>query len=132
MNDPMTLGELIARLEACAPSKVVRFPFCSVSPADVGSYRGYYDQLAVEWTDESVMTVADFLTLLRNAVGATFEGYKGGEYRMTRDTPVWVANYGRSDGTGITGVHEGEFDVLLAVANCNNYGIPWRVEVGNA
>ena len=60
------------------------------------SYRGYYDQLAIEPSHGSpdAMKSGDFASQCRNANGSFFAGYKGGIYRMGRETPVWIADYG--------------------------------------
>ena len=39
-------------------------------------------------------TVGDLLEALRLADGATFEGYKGGQFYMDCDSDIWVAEYG--------------------------------------
>lgn len=96
-----TLGSLIDELEKCRPSAEVQFDFCYLRPTKVASYRGYYDHLAIGWTEKSYgpehhwIPVPMLLVELKDAVGKSFEGYKGGDYTMTRDTPVWVANGAR-------------------------------------
>lgn len=101
----LQLGELIDLFEKCPPDKTVRYDFPHFVPGDLDSYRGYYEQLALEYVDTGeVPTAASLLTKLKAADGATFEGYKGGEFTMDRSTLVWVANYGSSGHTIITGV----------------------------
>lgn len=92
-RDVMTLGELIARLEALPQGAETRLDFYSLPPAGLCSYRGYYEMLAIK-SGVRARTVAQVLADARAALGATFEGYKGGQYRMTRSTPIWVSNYG--------------------------------------
>jgi hypothetical protein len=59
-------------------------------------------------------TVAQVLAVLEPAVNATFQGYKGGDYRMMRETPVWVANYSHTGGTGIVSIEaEDDHTVIL-------------------
>lgn len=76
------------------------------------SYRGYYDHLALgycldDWNNEECgITVKGLVKKLRHAIGQTFEGYKGGDFTMGPQTPVWLANYGRSQGGVITGVSD--------------------------
>lgn len=71
----------------------------------VGSYRGYYEDLAIGYEmGGEKPKLDDFCRTLREAVGETFEGYKGGSYRMSRDTVVWVSNYGECESLRITGV----------------------------
>lgn len=60
------------------------------------SYRGYYNHLALNPATQSrYLSSQALLQRLRTAVnGEVFVGYKGGDYLMTKDTPVWVADYG--------------------------------------
>lgn len=83
----MTLGELIEALEAMPTDAEV------VNLCDPHSYRGYYDDLAFE-RGEGTRPAAELLRECRIANGSTFTGYKGGEFRMGEQTPVWVAAYG--------------------------------------
>lgn len=83
----MSLGELIGILEKEDPGKVVPFGFGSPH-----SYRGYYDECAFE--PACNVTVAAMLADCRRALGATFTGYKGGEYTMREYTKCWLATYG--------------------------------------
>lgn len=102
----ITLGELIAKLEGQDPEARLAVQhhgeFFAVDGAD--SYRGYYSDLAIEPVAREFGTVADGLEILRGAVGTTFEGYKGGEYRMGSRTLVWVDTYGTCTEQGVTGV----------------------------
>jgi len=43
-------------------------------------------------------TAQEFLDLLKKIIGLYMVGYKGGDFTVTKRTPVWVANNGRSDG----------------------------------
>lgn len=86
----MTLGQLIALLEACNPCIYITNGFSSPH-----SYRGYYDELAFEPAED--VSVAEMLETAKSAVGKIFQGYKGGEYTMDLDTLVHVAYYGTSD-----------------------------------
>ena len=69
----------------------------------VGSYRGFYDHVALS-TGAEVGTVRDAVKAVSRAIGATFYGYKGGEYLMTEETPVWVSEYGEASERYVTGV----------------------------
>ena len=96
----MTLGKLMDRLAALPPE----------TPIEINrphSYRGYYSDLSFKPTKEPIPASAA-LALCKGAMGEVFTGYKGGEYQMGRNTPVWIANYGdcgeklmaiRDDGT---------------------------------
>lgn len=89
----MTLSELIAALEAEDPALVLPDGF-----AHPHSYRGYYDQLAFEPARN--VTVGAMLTTARSALGATYGGWKGGEYTMHKYTECWLAAEG-CEGEGI-------------------------------
>jgi len=68
-------------------------------PIGINSWRGSYEELALEYGDgETILVVTELLEILRPYIGATLEGYKGGSYLMGKITPVWVANYGESIG----------------------------------
>lgn len=97
----MTLGKLIERLESMSPDATVK------GFENPHSYRGYYTDLAFESSPDTV-TVAKALEICRACMGEEFQGYKGGDYQMGRNTPVWLADYGccglkimgiRDDGT---------------------------------
>jgi len=86
----MTLGKFISALSEMPQD----------APIDVGcdldSYRGYYSDLAIEPPQEDAPkpTVADVLAMCREAMGQVFQGYKGGDYMMGANTPLWIAEYG--------------------------------------
>lgn len=93
----MPLGQLVAELRQLPEGTVVT----GVSP-EVNSYRGYYEDLAIE---PGLATSATTLVeVLSAAIGQTFEGYKGGDFTMDRMTRVWVAPYGDTSDALIVGV----------------------------
>jgi hypothetical protein len=116
----MSLGQLINALrevEGNTPdgkTKEVRLEN-GLSFTDVGSYRGYYSDLAIEpaGEGEAPITVLDLLVILNRAVRATFTGYKGGEYRMELHTPVWVSEYGSASGLAVKGVEVREGKAII-------------------
>lgn len=83
----MTLGKLIDRLEAM-PETLMVYGF-----KEPHSYRGYYSHLSFEPTTE-MLPASEAVRVCRSAIGEIFEGYKGGDYTMGRNTPVWIASYG--------------------------------------
>lgn len=87
----MTLGELIAALEAADPNQTVKHGFNNPH-----SYRGYYHELAFEPTRD--VTVREMLDAARSAVYATFQGYKGGEFVMHNHTDCWLSMEGSASG----------------------------------
>ena len=119
-SDQMRLGALIAALENVVVDRdgeepIVRFDFGYMFPNAIDSWRGSYDELALNYTDEGEeMKVSAFLGLLKSAVGKRFTGYKGGEFVMYETTPLWVSNYGEACNTAVIGVIDEGYVVILA------------------
>lgn len=67
------------------------------------SYRGYYEDLAIS-PQPDLKSVGEVLQEARNALGEVFEGYKGGDFPMHKNSLLWVAPYGGSGGNMLTGV----------------------------
>lgn len=109
----LRLGQLIKKLEECDPEQGVIFDFCRLAPSSLHSYRGYYTDLAISWTQDYRPKIKDFLKRLRDVVGFTFEGYKGGEFTMNEATRVWVANYGESTDTAVVDVRDLGWAVMI-------------------
>ena len=109
----LTLGQAIAALTTLSPTLPVRFDYQSTAPKSAMSYRGYYSDLAFDEVVAGTITVGDFLTECQKALGKTFTGYKGGEFLMDAQTPLWVAEYGDC-GRAIIGVSQVDGQVLLS------------------
>lgn len=116
----ITLGALIDALSAIdtldrdGREKEVMYDRWFVRVTTVASYRGYYDHLALGWAqDGERTTITVALERLRSAIGQTFSGYKGGSYRMNRDTPIWADNWGQGAGVAIVGVVDDGWRVVL-------------------
>jgi hypothetical protein len=142
----LTLGELIKALEPMledwkgkvASSKekndeepTIIFDFGSALPTGLSSYRGYYAQLAINYSfngygnmvgyhkqDGSTFepkppTLSEFLAMLKEADGKEYIGWKGGEFVMRKNTPLWVANDGDCDDTAVVGVFNKGWGVIL-------------------
>jgi hypothetical protein len=118
-RDQMSLGQLIDKLKEVRARNnkedaTVNFDFEYARPADFSSWRGVYAELALGFAfDGDYTTLDDLIARAERAVGHTYDGYKGGEFTMTRDTPVWVANYGNSGSTAVTGVYDDGWQVVL-------------------
>jgi hypothetical protein len=73
-----------------------------VTPDYPESYRGFYDQIAFGYyppsDDGSATKARDFLQELEECCGKDFQGRNGNYYRMSIVTPVWFANYDKSEG----------------------------------
>ena len=88
------LKDLIEWLEKQNPDAVVPYGF-----GEPMSYRGYYDDVAFAPVENA--RLGDMLEHAKSALGATFEGYKGGSFTMYGYTACWIAEYGDSDGDKI-------------------------------
>lgn len=97
----LTLGRLVAELEKADGSLSVQFEDGG-APCEPHSYRGYYSDLAFE-SDPKPITVSEFLDICRQSLGASFEGYKGGDFEMHEATPLWRSNYGVNSEIAIMG-----------------------------
>jgi len=83
----MTLGKMIYALSEMPPDTELE------GFGDPHSYRGYYSDLAFKKTEDKI-TAGKALEMARGCMGEIFEGYKGGDFQMGRNTPVWCADYG--------------------------------------
>lgn len=115
LHSGLRLGDLIDGLRAARQDASVEFDFGGLKPKGVDSYRGYYSDLALSW-DSVGLDVARLLKVLEAADGEVFTGYKGGDYRMDRSTPVWVANYGQCHGVAVVRVDNQDWRVVLHTA----------------
>ncbi len=106
----MTLGEFIGRLEKFDQG-------ATIHAGSLDSYRGIYTHLALE--PNGSRAVVNMLKEAREAIGHTFTGYKGGEFTMGVDTPIWVAEYGESGNQALVdlevkndGIHLMSYDIM--------------------
>ena len=107
----MTLGQLIEALKEYDSDKTVVFDWPDMVPCDVYSWRGDYEQLAIDYKESSHSErplLKEFLSELQDAIGRTFPGYRGGEFMMYEHTPVHVAKYSYSGRCCVSGVTKGE------------------------
>lgn len=109
----LTLGRIIPLLEAAPTDLPVRFDWNEAFPNEAMSYRGYYSDLAFDWSDDP-KTVGSFLAVCKAALGQTYTGYKGGDFTMGADTPLWASPYGSGGGRAIMGLQiDGEKATLV-------------------
>ena len=124
-SDQLTLGELILKIEPIAARQestiktyaheaMVQYDFENLFPTLIDSWRGSYCELALNFkTEGEKLTVTAFLQMLKDTIGKTLEGYKGGDFLMSKHTPVWVANYGNSGNTAVIEVIDEEHTVII-------------------
>jgi hypothetical protein len=133
----LTLGELLALLKDI-PTEwgtnkepvAVEFDFGTAYPTGFSSWRGSYAEIATNYDlsgyddfgRKDVMfnnkKLKDFVKELEETIGKTFTGWKGGEFTMSADTPVWVANDGNVGNTGVVGVRNENHVVILQTWYC--------------
>lgn len=112
----MTLGAMILALKAEPQENLIFFDFAGLVPTNLYSYRGVHTDLAIGVGDKGKPRVRQLLADLQNAVGATFTGYKGGDFEMSSTTLMWVANWGDANGTAIVGVTRGCIHTIINTA----------------
>ena len=101
----------------------VYFDFASAVPATLDSYRGYFYHLALgyeaggEYTATKLITVEELLKELKEAIGKTYSGWKGGDFKMNLKTPVWVDNPGHCSGTLILGLRSDTYSAIIHTCN---------------
>jgi hypothetical protein len=135
-NSPqLTLGELLALLKDIPTKRgddavTIEFDFGTAYPTGFSSWRGSYAEIAInyalsgydDWEGKDAQfdhkDLADFVKELEGAIGKTYTGWKGGEFTMTADTPVWVANDGNVGNTGVIGIKNEEWHVVLLTGYC--------------
>jgi len=91
----MTIQELIESLSSLNGDVLFEKGLCNPH-----SYRGYYDQLGVEPCENSI---ENMISCLRDSIGETFHGWKGGDFTMHDSTNVYLAHEGCT-GMLITGI----------------------------
>jgi hypothetical protein len=97
----MTLGALINILKYMpANSKIENI-------SNPHSYRGYYSDLSFEKIDGTRTVESLLKELQENCLNKIFEGYKGGDFCMGEDAPLWIAEYGNC-GEKIIGIANGD------------------------
>ena len=102
----MTLGELIEALEAMPPDAAIDGLSCELI-----SYRGYYSDLAIRPANGEC-AVRALLSACPDAMGECFDGYKGGDFYMTANTPMWVSAYGTASGDRLMGFNFASAPIL--------------------
>ncbi len=81
------LGDFLSQLRDADPEATIPL-------ANPHSYRGYYSDLALEPVNGAPIKVWQLINQLSDVIDTELTGYKGGEFMMSADTPIWVANHG--------------------------------------
>lgn len=113
LNSGLKIGNILDQLKLCSQEAEVEFDFCGMTPKDLISYRGYYEDLCIT-PDIEPITVAELVEKIEKTIGTETYGYKGGTYRVYPDTTVWVSRHGRADEVVIRKIHQANpFEVVL-------------------
>lgn len=129
----LTIGEFLALIKDIPDvdgneNVTISFDFGTAYPIGLSSWRGAYSELAINYglggydndnADQSAhRDLADFRKELEEAVGKEFYGWKGGDFTMSLDTPLWVANDGNVGNTGVVGIRNNVYEVIILTAYC--------------
>lgn len=89
--DQLSIAEILTQLVSFSSYRLVRFVGTEYTPCGTSSYRGSYNQLAINYScSMNETTVAEFSKLLEDAYKKEYTGYKGGQYKMFGSTAVWA------------------------------------------
>ena len=124
MQYTLEVGELIDSLMEVIPQgvkmkyldKIVKYDFNpNVKSLKLDSWRGIYSELTLDYdTGGKETTLGELLKDLEISVkGKVFHGYKGGQYRMNIDTPVWADPSGMYNERMIIGVEDTDDCIML-------------------
>jgi len=113
MRETLEVEELIDMLDDCfemgkkmkSLEKPVKYDFTEEMPTKLCSWRGIYSQLTLDYGGKKELLLKDLLKDLKTCTnGKVYRGYKGGDFRMNSDTPVWADAYGSYNERMIIGV----------------------------
>ncbi len=97
----LTLGDLIAAIALHRGALTAIVFDRGGAPSAPHSYRGYYADLAFEASGDWRLDPA--VDEIDGCLGRTFEGYKGGDFTMGEDAPLWLSGYGEASRIAIAG-----------------------------
>lgn len=108
-NNGLNYSQLVEAVEKLKPDTIIRFDFGYFTPVGFHSYRGYYEDMAIGYTEDvyDSLTSGEWLDHLKSFFGQEMCGYKGGDYTVLENTGVWVArDSSMNTGTIITGIKD--------------------------
>ena len=114
----LTIGMLIEELQNTGqPDFPVTFDFGGCFPVELTSWRGIYKEAALDYVaygeGKRPLKVAELINHLKDSLDKPQQGYKGGEFVMTVDTPIWADKWGESNDTAIIGVVVTDYKVVI-------------------
>lgn len=93
----LSIGDMLGKLSNFEDSREFKFSNGKYLDEDYGSYRGYYEDFYIEYSDEDkgLNTIGKLKEILNKGLDeGEMQGYKGGDFLITPDTLVWLASYG--------------------------------------
>lgn len=87
----INLGELLKRLNQENPNNYLSFGL-----GYAHSNRGYYDEIGFEIVEN--VSIKEMKLLIKDVIGRTFTGYKGGKYTYNENTLINLSSYGNCGG----------------------------------
>lgn len=94
----ITIGRMLKKLDQFQDDELFEFTNGKYFDGSYGSYRGYYEDLYLGYSDEDQgkNTIGDLKKTLRQALeDKVMFGYKGGDFVIDENTLVWLSTYGR-------------------------------------
>lgn len=98
------LGDFLDILRMADPEELIPL-------ANPHSYRGYYSDLALEPVDDEPIKIWQLINQLSDVIDTELTGWKGGEFLMSADTPIWVAPEGTT-GAALVGFNPETITIL--------------------
>ena len=114
-NPGLTMSTMRDKLLQCNPDSPVKFADGLFPKFYFQSYRGYYWMAALgsEVQHSHIINVSKLIKMINLAIGCLIYGYKGGDYMVYDNTPVWHSNYDEASGLIIVDVIQQDDYVLL-------------------
>jgi hypothetical protein len=128
MGETITVGELIEKLKAIDLSEddrepVVEFDFGDARPTGyIASWRGVYSEMALgyeayDYAYDGKPTISELISNLESQIGEQRTGWKGGQYTINSNSPLWVANSGSGSHTAIVDVIRPLWSIVIVTKN---------------
>lgn len=109
----LNLGELIDLMSDVQPHKHVIFDFGDAMPGEtqlIDCYHRYPNEIAIRHRraegDYRMTSAEVIIGHLDESAGGTFFDHLGQEQKMSRETPLWAANWKQPTGNAIVGLEE--------------------------
>jgi hypothetical protein len=115
----LNLGDLIDKLRVCPLNYLINIDNCD-GVGDISSYRGYYEDCAIEPSIE-VGNVGSAIAKLEAVLNTELTGYKGGEYLMKENTPLWISPYGENAHDRVKGININDDNSTVTIETENAY-----------